>query len=148
MHTTTSLLTSFLALSLTSALPQPGLISTLSSLLSAPGVNPSSLKLTPGQSIDFTKVDAAPPTIIQSVPISGTEDTPTIQAASAVIAIAKTDVIDDTASALEHILKRGKRGVAARDELQKRDGDCSVQPAGKGPAVNRLVCFHFLPTFE
>jgi len=26
--------------------------------------------------------------------------------------------------------------VAARDELQKRDGDCSVQPAGKGPAVN------------
>jgi len=49
-------------------------------------------------------------------------------------------VVDSTASALSKILNLK---TERHEELERRDGDCSVQPDGTGPAINRLVDFSF-----
>lgn len=74
------------------------------------------------QEIEFDLVDAAPDPIVVTVPITGTSDSVPIQAAAAAAAIG-TQAVDETT-----MTKR-------RSLFSKRDGDCSKQPLGTGPAV-------------
>lgn len=158
MRTAGPLLSALLTVGVTNALPQPepGLLSSIIGIIlphptttakaatttAHATTTAAAVVQTPGaQTIDFGKVDAAPSPVLVSVPVLGTS-TPVIQPLSAAQDIGSSVVKNSPiASGLSKILKtilREKRSDEA--SLIKRDGDCSVQPAGTGPTI-RLVLF-------
>lgn len=163
MRSTTPLISALLTFSLTNALPhpEPGLLPPLTSILGGLGPKTTTtVKATStaaalptvetpgGQTINFTQVDAVPPAVIESVPFIGTSNIPAIQSISSIISIANAKVIalgipfglGGILGGLTGLLREKRDAFSLEDahSLMKRDGDCSIQPAGTGPAV-RLV---------
>lgn len=89
--------------------------------------------LTKRQVIDFTQINAATLPKAVSAPIFGTSQTVDIQPVSAAVGIANAAVASslDTKRSL-NVGEQEKRS----HPIFKRDGDCSVQPAGTGPTIN------------
>lgn len=82
------------------------------------------------QAIEFDLVDAAPDAEIVTPPVDVTADKVAAQPTAEAVAIAASSVTETTSAE-----KRDFIEVA--DSLSKRDGDCSVQPAGTGPQVSK-----------
>lgn len=82
------------------------------------------------QDIEFDQVDAAPDPVIYSVPVDGTSATVTLLP-SAAVSSAAVAAVTDTASTSDPSQKRDIEHALGK----RRDGDCSTQPAGTGPAV-------------
>ncbi|KAF8853106.1 hypothetical protein BDZ45DRAFT_629581 [Acephala macrosclerotiorum] len=78
------------------------------------------------QAIEFDLVDAAPDPVVSAAPFIGSAETVTLQPPAAVSTIADSSVTDTPTA-------NDKRDFL--EVLGKRDGDCSAQPAGTGPAV-------------
>lgn len=79
------------------------------------------------QSFDFNVINSQPAPIVQTAPLTGAaSDSPPLQPLSAIPKIAAY-IINSTPIS--------QRDTA--EELFKRDGNCSPQPAGTGPPVHK-----------
>lgn len=77
------------------------------------------------QGIEFDQVDATPPPEDFTPPVDVTDNSVVIQPVANAVAVGD--------SSIDGVTSTQKRDFM--NVLGKRDGDCSAQPAGSGPAV-------------
>lgn len=82
----------------------------------------SFVALAVAQSIDFAAISAAPAVTVTAAPMTGTAESVSAQPSNAASSIGSAAV---------------QATPLAQRAIEKRDGDCSKQPAGTGPAIHK-----------